>query len=156
MNATTRKAANKTAAKAAPKAPTKTTAKAAAPAHKLVAKKAPAKAPVNAPTKKAAVKAAAKAPVKAPEKEVTPAPVATPKPAKIKLVRDSFTMPSDEYAVLGELKQRALKSAHPVKKSELLRAGVKLLAALGDAALMRALSNVPTIKTGRPKSKKGD
>ncbi|HEY4079357.1 MAG TPA: hypothetical protein VGM81_01565 [Burkholderiaceae bacterium] len=139
------------------KAAPKTTAKAAAPAHKLVAKKAPAKVAAKAPGKKAA---AVKAPVKTPVKAVTPAPVAkpaaTPKPAKIKLVRDSFTMPSDEYAVLGELKQRALKSAHPVKKSELLRAGVKLLAGLGDTALMRALSNVPTIKTGRPKSKKGD
>ncbi len=144
MNATSKK----TASKAAPKAPAKTTAKVAAPAHKLVAKKAPARAPVKAPSKRVAVKALVTA--------VTPAPAATPKPAKIKLVRDSFTMPSDEYAVLGELKQRALKSAHPVKKSELLRAGVKLLAALGDTALMRALSNVPTIKTGRPRSKKGD
>ncbi|MCU7375196.1 hypothetical protein PEC18_31360 [Paucibacter sp. O1-1] len=79
-----------------------------------------------------------------------------PKPAKVKLVRDSFTMPSDEYAVLAVIKQRALAKAHPVKKSELLRAGVKLLEGLSDAALLRTLKGVPTIKTGRPKTKKGD
>ena len=43
-----------------------------------------------------------------------------------------------------------------MKKSELLRAGVKLLAGLNDAALQRALKNVPAIKTGRPKTKKGE
>ncbi len=79
-----------------------------------------------------------------------------PKPAKVKLVRDSFTMPSDEYAVLAIIKQRALAKAHPVKKSELLRAGVKLLEGLSDAELLRTLKGVPTIKTGRPKTKKGD
>jgi len=108
---------------------------------------------------KAAVKAAAKPAVQAAAKPASrkpAAPAAEAKPAKIKLVRDSFTMPSDEYAALGQLKQRALAGAHPVKKSELLRAGVKLLASLSDAALLRALKNVPAIKTGRPKTKKGD
>jgi hypothetical protein len=79
-----------------------------------------------------------------------------PRPAKVKLVRDSFTIPSDEYAVLLQLKQRALSSAYPAKKSELLRAGIKLLSGLSDAALLRALKDVPVIKTGRPKSKKGE
>jgi len=37
-----------------------------------------------------------------------------------------------------------------VKKSELLRAGVKALAAMSDIQFKAALSNVPTIKTGRP------
>jgi len=108
---------------------------------------------------KAAVKAAAKPAVQAAAKPASrkpAAPAAEAKPAKIKLVRDSFTMPSDEYAALGQLKQRALAGAHPVKKSELLRAGVKLLASLSDGALLRALKNVPAIKTGRPKTKKGD
>jgi hypothetical protein len=75
---------------------------------------------------------------------------------KVKLVRDSFTIPAPEYEVLGTLKQRALKKAHPAKKSELLRAGIRLLASLDDAALLAALQAVPSIKTGRPKGKKGD
>lgn len=80
-----------------------------------------------------------------------------PKPAKVKLVRDGFTIPSDEYEALAVLKQRALKAAHPVKKSELLRAGLRLLSSLTDAAFLAALAAVPAIKTGRPKGgKKGD
>lgn len=80
-------------------------------------------------------------------------PVEALKPPKVKLVRDSFTIPAGEYAVLAALKQRALVAAHPVKKSELLRAGIQLLAALNDKALLAALKGVPAIKTGRPKGK---
>ena len=135
------------------KAPAKTAAKAVAKGPDTAA--APAKAPANAAAKTAA-KAAAKPTAKSAAARKPAAPSAEAKPAKIKLVRDSFTMPSDEYAALGQLKQRALAGAHPVKKSELLRAGVKLLAGLSDTALLRALKNVPAIKTGRPKTKKGD
>lgn len=73
------------------------------------------------------------------------------KPKKPKLVRDSFTMPKDEYAALDALKLRAAKLARPAKKSEVLRAGVKALTALSDAAFLAALEVVPAIKTGRPK-----
>ena len=73
------------------------------------------------------------------------------KPKKPKLVRDSFTIPKDEFDVLVELKQRAQKLAHAAKKSEILRAGVRLLAAQGNAAFLAALTAVPSIKTGRPK-----
>ncbi|MFN4361501.1 MAG: hypothetical protein ACK4F4_12330 [Hylemonella sp.] len=75
-------------------------------------------------------------------------------PAKVKkpkLVRDSYTIPKDEYAVLSELKQRCAKLARPAKKSELLRAGIRALAALSDKPLLAALQAVPSIKTGRPK-----
>ena len=80
-----------------------------------------------------------------------------PLPAKVKkerLVRDSFTIPKSEFVVLEELKQRAAVLARPVKKSELLRAGIKLLASLSNDALLSALAKVPTIKTGRPLLKK--
>ena len=72
------------------------------------------------------------------------------KPKKPKLVRDSFTIPKDEYAVIDTLKLRGAKLDHPVKKSELLRAGLKLLASLNDQQLQAALKAVPAIKTGRP------
>ena len=72
------------------------------------------------------------------------------KAKKPKLVRDSFTIPKAEYVVLEVLKQRATKLTRPAKKSELLRAGIKALASLSDAAFLTALGQVPTIKTGRP------
>ena len=126
-------------------------------AKKPVVKKPAVKKPV---VKKAAVKPATKtavkkAPVKTPAKPVKP--VKAVKPAKVKkpkLVRDSFTIPKDEYVVIDSLKVRAGKLGQSVKKSELLRAGVKALAAMSDIQFKAALSNVPTIKTGRPKSAK--
>jgi hypothetical protein len=66
------------------------------------------------------------------------------------MVRDSFSIPKAEYEVLGALKLRSAKLSHPVKKTELLRAGIKVLAALSDTVFLAALKGVPSLKTGRP------
>ena len=101
-----------------------------------------------APARKAA---APKAPVKAAAKPApAPKPVKAEKPKKPKLVRDSFTIPKAEYTVLDDLKQRAAKLGSPAKKSEVLRAGIKALAQMSDAAFQSAMAAVPAIKTGRP------
>ena len=93
-------------------------------------------------------------PKPAPKRAVPVAPAVKPeKPKKPKLVRDSFTIPKAEYVVLEELKLRANRLMNPAKKSELLRAGIKALAAMTDSALLAALKQVPAIKTGRPKAK---
>jgi hypothetical protein len=99
--------------------------------------------------KKPVVKKAATQPAAKPVKAVKPAKVKKPK-----LVRDSFTIPKDEYVVIDALKTRAGKLGQAIKKSELLRAGIKALAAMSDIQFKAALSNVPTIKTGRPKNPK--
>ena len=72
------------------------------------------------------------------------------KPKKVKLVRDSFTIPKSEYLVLDDLKLRATELKHPVKKGELLRAGIKALAAMTATQFHSALQAVPALKTGRP------
>jgi len=145
-----KKPARKVAAKpAAP--PGKTVATAATPKAKSpVAKKVVASAPkkVSAVATKPASKASAKPAAK-------PATVKVPKAKKPKMVRDSFTIPKPEYDVLNVLKLRAVKLGNPVKKTELIRAGVKAIAALSDAAFKQALLAVPSLKTGRPaKAKK--
>lgn len=156
------KAASETKA-VAPKATKSVTSKVAAKPRAAV-KKAVAKAPAK-PTAKAAVKTTTpKAkPVKAlnavaPKKAVVAAqPVKAEKPAKVKkpkLVRDSFTIPKDEYDVIDALKVRGGKLGQAVKKSELLRAGIKALAAMSDIQFKAALIKVPTIKTGRPTNAK--
>lgn len=132
-------------------AATKKTTSAVKPAAKPAAKRKPAaktKVPMVAavPAPAAAAKASAQlqaTPVKVQEVE---------KIKKPKLVRDSFTMPKAEYAAIDELKQRANKLGLVPKKSELLRAGLMQLTALGDTALTKALAAVPAIKTGRPKA----
>lgn len=73
------------------------------------------------------------------------------KPKKVKLVRDSFTVPKNELNVLGDLKLRALSMKVGIKKSELLRAGIKALAAMDDVTFLTSIKAVPTLKTGRPK-----
>jgi hypothetical protein len=70
---------------------------------------------------------------------------------KPKLVRDSFTIPENDYALFATLKQRALAAGADVKKAELLRAGLAMLAKLDDAELVKAIGLVERIKTGRPK-----
>jgi hypothetical protein len=107
------------------------------------------------PVKKLAPAPAAKSP-KSKAKSLSKALVKpkaekTDKVKKPKLVRDSFTFPKTEYEVLAALKQRALKLAHPIKKSELVRAGIQAIAGMTDASFLMALKAVPTIKTGRPK-----
>ncbi len=89
-------------------------------------------------------------PIVEPVTEAEAAPVSEEVARKPKLVRDSFTMPKGEYQRIDALKARGASLGRPVKKSELLRAGIKLLDALPDAELMQALGDLASIKTGRP------
>ena len=131
---------------------TTTAKKKAAPAPVEKAAKAPAK----------PAQTVAKAANPAPAKPVTAKPV---KPAsvseakvdkkkdkaeKVKVVRDSFTIPKTEYAQIAAMKKRAVDLGLETKKSELIRAGLALLASTSEAAFRKALGNVPTLKTGRP------
>lgn len=126
-------------------------------------------------TKPAAVKSVTKPTVKTPAKPIAKtvdttkaAPINTtavkakenkksddkkPKSDKLKMERDSFTMPKEEYAQIAVLKTRLTALGQPVKKSELLRAGIKLLAAMSDNTLKTTLAKIPVIKTGRPNKK---
>ncbi len=132
-----------TVAEAAIAPPAKPVAKKAKPATK--------KAQAAAPVAKAEAKTP-KSPKAAPVAPEAEAPAKPAKAHKPKLVRDSFTMPKDEYQVLDALKRRALGLEKHVRKSELLRAGVQALAAMNDSAFLKAIGGVPTLKTGRPKA----
>jgi len=157
------KATTKPGVKKATKSATKSATK---PAVQRTVRKAVSKTPAKTP-QKAVVKKTSTAPSKSVEKvtgQTAPkavkqnsakaAPKAKPavevKLKKPKLVRDSFTFPKDEYLAIASLKQRALGLKHSAKKSEILRAGLKLLNSLNDKAFLSALSNVPALKTGRP------
>jgi hypothetical protein len=155
-------------AKPGPAAKTaKATVVAAAPVPRKTSKpatplKTAAKTAKKVAVKQVAVKAAGKVSAKTPARKAAAnkiiqpmsAPAAVVKAAKIKLVRDSFTIPRVEYEVLDAIKARLVKLTCPAKKSEVLRAGIAVLATLNDAALLAALEAVPAIKTGRPKKVK--
>lgn len=125
-------------------APAKNSATAAPAAKKRVRR--PAKKVATTPTVKK-TPAKTKTNVKATSKAIV---VEVQKLKKPKLVRDSFTFPKDEYQAIAALKQKALGLKQSTKKSEILRAGLKLLSGLSDKAFLAALSNVPALKTGRP------
>lgn len=141
-----------TTAKATP-APV-TAAKKAQRAKPLVAK--PATQAAAQPAAKPVVKAKAAAKPASPQaakptvKKQATAPAKPLKDKKVKVVRDSFTIPKAELLQIGEMKKRALGLGVEIKKSELIRAGLSALAGMTDAAFKKALASVPTIKTGRP------
>lgn len=70
---------------------------------------------------------------------------------KPKLVRDSFTMPEAEYALLGEVKKACIAAGIEVKKSQLLRIGLQLLKKTSIAGLKTMIADLPPLKAGRPK-----
>lgn len=98
--------------------------------------------PRNNPAKPAVVKVAIN-----PEKKLKKKAVE----GKTKVVRDSFSMPQADYALIAELKIKVQESGFHVKKSELLRAGLRMLAKANLTQLKRACAEVEKIKTGRPK-----
>ena len=135
----------KTLGNSAGKTPSKPAAK---PAAKPVSK------PAVKPTAVKKAKPAAKLPsAPSTQPKVTkpaPSPAKPLKDKKVKVVRDSFTIPKTELLQIGEMKKRALTLGVGVKKSELIRAGLSALNGMTDVAFKKALASVPTIKTGRP------
>jgi hypothetical protein len=123
-----------------------TTKKSVAKAAKIASKKLPVKKP-SIP-KKAGAKSVNKGSSSPAQKK---AEKKSKKEGKIKVVRDSFTMPQKEYQKIAEIKAICLKARMHVKKSEVLRAGLKVLAKLNATQLKRTLGELEKIKTGRPK-----
>jgi uncharacterized protein YjhX (UPF0386 family) len=136
-------------------------APAAEPAAKPASKRLVAKAAAK-PAVKSAAKPAPKAVVKTPAKPAEPVKAAKPakpakldkkpaKPARAKLVRDGFTMPEADFALFAKLKARAMAGKRETKKSELLRAGLQALNAMGNAEFLAALGALAPVQIGRPK-----
>ena len=142
LAATKRASATNTAPAGKPAATRPAADKKAAPARTVAAKTA---------AKPTAVPATVSAkPAVAPATTAALAAGKLAKDKKPKMVRDSVTIPKAEYAVLDAMKQRAAQLKVTVKKTELIRAGMKHLATLPDAVFLAAIAAVPSLKTGRP------
>lgn len=149
---TARKAA--TASRTAPAArKTASAVKAAVKARAASATRKTAKPTAPKPTQETATLPSA--PKTAPKNGANTMNGAKTKHKAAKLVRDSFTMPGDEYSVLGDVKRKCLKAGIDVKKSELLRIGVSLIRDLEPAQLNKILAGLPSLKAGRPRKEKG-
>jgi hypothetical protein len=72
------------------------------------------------------------------------------KSAKVKVIRDSFSFPEQDYLKISELKKTCLAAGIHVKKGEILRAGLHLLTQLSLDELKLAVEHVEKVQTGRP------
>ena len=108
-------------------------------------------APKKAPAAKLKAVIEAKKTDEAVEKEIKTSSKKT-KTAKVKVIRDSFSFPEQDYLKISELKKTCLAAGIHVKKSEILRAGLHLLTKLKLADLKKAVEHVEKVQTGRPSS----
>ena len=130
--------------------------------------KAPVKTAPASNSKAAAPSVASAAPKAQPKAPVKPLAVVEPKPVvttpntkvmakaekiKTKLIRDSFTMPENEYALISQVKKACIGAGFEIKKSELLRIGIALLAKMEPKKLKLAQQALVPLKAGRPKKK---
>lgn len=65
------------------------------------------------------------------------------------VIRDGFSMPSNDYHLIALLSRKAGFLGHSVNKSEILRAGLQFLSKLSDDDFSSALNGVVKIKPGR-------
>lgn len=144
---------NKPAAKKTP-ATTRKSAKKKAVAKKVVRKSVQAKKPKSAASKATEKTKPVKETKQTKQKLTKPKTSKADKPKKPKLVRDSFTMPEQEYALLGQVKKTCHAGGLDIKKSELLRIGVAQLAAMGIKKLKAAQAALTPLRAGRPKKHK--
>lgn len=114
---------------------------------------------VKKPATKVTVKTSKVAKPAAP---VKPKPKAAPKPAlpgksapakKPKLVRDSFTLPEADHALIKQCKKAAITQGRETKKSEVVRAAMQVFHALPLQAQLAAYNKLSVVAVGRPKLK---
>jgi hypothetical protein len=67
-----------------------------------------------------------------------------------KLIRDTFSMPDSDYQLIGAILERSPAMAARSTKSEIVRAGLKVLHDMDDEDLSQVLTQVRRLKTGRP------
>ncbi len=76
------------------------------------------------------------------------------KSPKVKVIRDSFSFPEEDYLKISELKKTCLAAGINVKKGEVLRAGLHLLSQLTLDDLKNVIEQVEKVQTGRPAASK--
>ena len=85
------------------------------------------------------------------ESESTPKQLEPEKPKNRKrVIRDSFTLPSDDYELITAIRERCLDSRVTINKSEVIRAGLHALNEMSNEELLAVVDSLTKIKTGRP------
>jgi hypothetical protein len=69
--------------------------------------------------------------------------------AQDKVIRDSFTMPGHDYALIETIKLKLMKEGSLLNKGEILRAGLHALEKMDINELIALAQNIDKIKVGR-------
>lgn len=69
------------------------------------------------------------------------------------IIRDTFSLPPADYALLAQLRTRAIGLGQIVNKSEFVRTGLRVLMDLPEQEFLQAILKIEKIKLGRPKPK---
>lgn len=81
-----------------------------------------------------------------------PAPQPAPAPQKSLVVRDTFSLPPSDYALIDAVRRTAAKEGRiSTSKSEVIRAGLQALHLLEGQDLIQALNQLEKILPGRKK-----
>lgn len=70
------------------------------------------------------------------------------------VIRDTFSLPPNDYALLEQLRTRAIGLGQVINKSEFVRAGLRALIDMPESEFSQAIIKIEKIKLGRPKPKK--
>lgn len=70
---------------------------------------------------------------------------------KIKIVKDSFTIPEEEYSLISKCQEKLLNYKKVFNKSEIIRLGLIALNNLKDEEILKLSEGLLRIKTGKPK-----
>lgn len=65
------------------------------------------------------------------------------------VIRDTFSMPPADYALIAELRTKAARAGHIATKSDIVRAGLHALSALDGQELVKAISILVRVLPGR-------
>lgn len=73
-----------------------------------------------------------------------------PQASSSKVVRDNFSMPEDDYAIINELRSVAARAGRTeTTKSSVLRAGLHALRKMSPEELLQVLKETERVKPGR-------
>lgn len=65
------------------------------------------------------------------------------------VIRDTFSMPESDHALIAAVITTALKTGRATTKSEVIRAGLHILSALEDRQLIKILNSLEKLTPGR-------
>lgn len=77
-----------------------------------------------------------------------PTPVPVAKDSTL-VIRDTFSLPHDDYALIDELRQTAARQGVIATKSEMVRAGLRLLRSMEALDVSKAVLQLERLKPGR-------